>query len=91
MIVVTLKEHLAQLKRKEFIKPEGNRKHVPNFSELAQMASLSFKTISKVANNHSKSFNRRTLGLIIIALREAGFSTKLSDILTFQEGESKND
>ena len=85
MIILTLKEYLAQLEREELSRPENERRHVPNFSELGKMAGLTFKTISKLANNHSKSLNFTTGERIITALHQAGFSTELSDIITYQK------
>ena len=84
MIVFTLKEYLAQLEREELSRSASKRKHVPNFSQLAEMSGLTFQTISKIANNRSKSLNFKTGERIIMSLRQAGFPTELSDILIFQ-------
>lgn len=84
MIVVTLKEYLAQLERQELMVLEKDRKHVPNFSELARMTGLTFKTISKLANNHGANLNKKTIELVITALREVGFKTDICDIVKFQ-------
>lgn len=84
MIVVTLKEYLAQLERQELALHKNKQRHVPNFSELAKATGMTFKTVSKLANNRGANLNKNTLTLIIIALREAGFPTNLSDIVSFQ-------
>lgn len=84
MIVFTLKEYLAQLEREQLSRSPSKRKHVPNFSQLAQMSGLTFQTISKMANNRSKSLNFKTGEVIIMSLRRAGFPTELHDILRFQ-------
>ena len=87
MIVVILKEYLERLKREELVNQESERRYVPNFTEIARAAGLTFKTISKLANNGGSSLNKRTLALVITALREEGFNTKLSDIVIFQTKE----
>jgi transcriptional regulator with XRE-family HTH domain len=88
MIVFTLKEYLAQLEREQLSRSASKRKHVPNFSQLAEMSGLTFQTISKIANNRSKSFNFKTRQLIIMYLRRTGFPTELRDIIRFQMKES---
>lgn len=78
MVKVTLKEYLEKLRRKHG--SEG----IPTLQDIAQAANTSFVSLSRIANNHMKMLNVTTIGGIVTYLRDCGYDTELSDILTYE-------
>lgn len=77
-ITVTLKEYLEKLRR-----IHGND-NVPTLQDITKSINTNHATMSRLANNHMKTLNVKTIGSIINYLRERGYKTELSDIITYE-------
>lgn len=83
---VVLKEYLERLNAIEVMKPRGEpRKKVPNLTELAKLSGLHKVTISRIANNYTKTFKIESAQAIIKAMRDLGFDMQVSDFLMYED------
>ena len=82
-MVITLKEYLGQLQSRESVKPDGNRRHVPNLRELADSIGIHNVTVYEIANNRKKFLNLDTVSAVITELRRRGFDTTVNDLVLY--------
>lgn len=80
-VIITLKEHLAQLEAEESRRPPRDRRQVPTLSELAEAVSISRQGMYNFASGDVRLVNRELLAAIINELRAKGFPTDVSDLL----------
>jgi hypothetical protein len=80
-VIITLREHLAQLEAQEAQRPPKHRRHVPTLTELAEAINLSRQGMYNFASGDVKLVNRELLAAIINELRARGFATDVTDLL----------
>ncbi len=80
-IVVTLREHLAQLKKAERLKPESQRRKVPDLTTLARETRCHYTTLQRIASNRVSQIDIRKIEAVIKAMHQHGFDTTLTDLL----------
>lgn len=81
-VIITLKEHLAQLEAEEARRPPRERRPVPTLSELAEAVKISRQGMYNFASGDVRLVNRDLLAAIINELRAKGFPTDVADLLT---------
>lgn len=82
---ITLKRYLTRLEEIESRKPEEERKHVPNLSELAKSLKMHQTSISRLANNQISQLNLDTGDRIISEMRRRGFSMQTTDLVEYRD------
>lgn len=88
---VILNKHLERLRAIEVLKDGGNPANVPSYKELAEATGLDYQTVYRFAENKAPKarLNIDTVGRIITVLRKRGYNTDVSDILVYEEGDTK--
>lgn len=81
-----MKSLLERLEAEERQRSEGERRDVPNLSELARATGVSREMMSQIANNQVKLLNLRTMHNIIGELRCRGFEVDVEDIVAYYDG-----
>jgi DNA-binding phage protein len=81
-VQMTLTDHLKRLDVAEFSKPLGERRPIPTIAELAEAAGMSRQGMYKLASNRVASVRFEVLASIMMELRQRGFPTDVSDLIT---------
>jgi DNA-binding Xre family transcriptional regulator len=87
-VYVALKSYIDKIEAEERSRPVSLRRRVPHMKELAESIGVNPVTLSNIANNKIKQLNLELAGRIITALRQHGFETDVSDILTYRPPET---
>lgn len=82
-IAITFKSYLERLREMEKVKPEEEQREVPTIRQIALSAGLHPVTASRLMHGHVKAVNLEKLALVIDDMRNRGFSTSISDCLTY--------
>ena len=84
--VVALGSYLASLEEREAGKPEGERRHVPNLTELAKSVEGVERTgLSRIVHNRVNCVNRKVIAQVIASLHRRGFPCDVGDLLRYVE------
>ncbi len=89
-MIVTLKSYLESLEERERVKPEEERRKVPNLVELAEVAGVHKATLSRFAGGQTRSLPFDMGVAILDELNRRGFKTNVNDILTYLPPEDTN-
>lgn len=79
---VTLRDYLTRLEAAETVKLPSQRHKIPTIAELAHAAGVTRQALYNIAEGRVKMVNLETLGSVLSELRQRGFDTEVSDLLT---------
>lgn len=85
MVYCTLRKYLGELEALEGSKVNG--KHVPSMLEIGKDAGLSYRTVTRIANNHTLRLDYRTANKIINAVRKHGHDMRIHHMIDFMPDE----
>jgi hypothetical protein len=83
VVAITFNSYLQRLKDIEKAKPKKERRYIPSVRQITLSAGIAHTTGSRLMHGHVTAVSLSKLALIIDEMRGQGFSTEITDFLTY--------